>query len=268
MSHNLAHWQRRCAKGFNTLRVHIGFYDEHLDDAISLGLRSGDPIPDCHGYILAGPYKIVTDGSLGSQTAFCHDVYPGTTNHGVCVYSPPALADMIARGVRHDFRMAIHAIGDRANHLVLETLAAGSVPRLRQGSTIEHAQLLDLSDLKLFADLGLVASIQPCHLVDDRELCHKFWPGREGRAYAFKSIVDAGIPIRLGSDAPVAPLHPWEAIAVAISRAGENDHSPFCLEQIIDVETAFKASTCVGPPYPLHSISVQICSTAGETQAS
>ena len=255
MTHNIGHWQRRCAKGFDTLRVHIGFYDEHLDDAISLGLSSGDPVPGCNGYILTGPYKIVTDGSLGSQTAFCHDVYPDTDNHGIFAYPQRTLSEMIHRGARHNFKMAVHAIGDHANHLTLSTIAQG--PKLRSGSTIEHAQLLDFNDLPLFASLGLIASIQPCHLVDDRQLCHKFWPGREGRAYPFKSIVDAGIPIKLGSDTPVAPLQPWEAIAVAITRAGEHESSPFCAEQIIDVETAFKASTCVSclPLFPSSPLS-------------
>lgn len=242
MTHNLPEWQRRCAKGFDKLRVHVGFYDEHLDDAIRLGLKSGDPIPGCNGLITVGPYKIITDGSLGSQTAFCHDVYPDTDNHGIFVFPPRTLAQMIQRGCDHGFKMAVHAIGDHANHLTLKTIS--EAPKLLPGSTIEHAQLLDFDDLPLFASLGLIASIQPCHLVDDRDLCHKFWPGREGRAYPFKSIVDAGVPIKLGSDAPIAPLHPWEAIAVAITRAGEGE-TPFCAEQIIDVQTAFAASTCV-----------------------
>jgi predicted amidohydrolase YtcJ len=242
MTHNLPAWQRRCAKGFDSLRVHIGFYDEHLDDALALGLKSGDQAPGCNGYVLIGPYKIITDGSLGSQTAFCHDAYPDTDNKGIFVYPPRTLAQMIERGAKNDFRMAVHAIGDHANHLTLKTIS--EAPKLREGSTIEHAQLLNFDDLDLFKSLGLIASIQPCHLVDDRHLCHKFWPGREGRAYPFKSIVDAGIPIKLGSDAPIAPLQPWEAIAVAITRAGEGE-TPFCEEQIIDVETAFAASTCV-----------------------
>ena len=246
MTHNIPAWQRRCAKGFDTLRVHIGFYDAHLDDAIELGLKTGDPVPGCDGLVITGPYKVVTDGSLGSQTAYCHDPYPNSTNHGVLAYPPRTLAEVIERGCKNGFRMAIHAIGDEANHLALKTIS--EAPKLLPGSTIEHAQLLDFDDLPLFASLGLIASIQPCHLVDDRALCHKFWPGREGRAYAFKSIVDAGIPIKLGSDTPVAPLQPWEAIAVAITRAGEHEDSPFCGEQIIDLETAFAASTCVRPP--------------------
>lgn len=221
---NIRNWQRRCAHGFNTLRVEVGFYDEQLPEAIQLGHKTGDTVSDTGGLVTIGPYKIITDGSLGSQTAYCHDPYPGSTdNYGLFAHEPKTLAEMTAHGTRHGFRLAVHAIGDNANHLVLRTLADGPPPL--QGSSIEHAQLLDFSDLPLFRRLGLIASIQPTHLVDDRELCHRFWPGREHRAYPFKAIVDAGIPIKMGSDCPIAPLQPWEAMAVAISRAGVGGRS-------------------------------------------
>ncbi|WWC59267.1 uncharacterized protein I303_101817 [Kwoniella dejecticola CBS 10117] len=245
MEHNIVQWQRRYAAGNNYLRIHVGMYTEHIQDAIDLGLTSGDDVPNTDGLIKVGPYKIVTDGSLGSQTAFCHDAYPGTKdNFGVYYYQPSTLAQMLEKGLEHNFRFAIHAIGDHANHLTLKTISQAS-SKLRQGSTIEHAQMLNLEeDLELFRDLGLIASIQPAHLVDDRDLCHKFWPGREHKAYAFKSIVGAGIPIKLGSDAPIAPMNPWEALAVSITRAGENDESnPFIKDEILDLETAWKAST-------------------------
>ncbi|WRT64960.1 uncharacterized protein IL334_001901 [Kwoniella shivajii] len=248
MEHNIVQWQRRYAAGNDYLRIHVGMYTPHIQDAIDLGLTSGDDVPHTDGLIKIGPYKIVTDGSLGSQTAFCHDAYPGTKdNHGIYYYPPESLSEMIETGLKHNFKFAVHAIGDYANHLTLQTISkASSKPRI--GSTIEHAQLLDIEkDLPIFKDLGLIASIQPSHLVDDRDLCHKFWPGREHRAYAFKSIVDAGIPIKLGSDAPIAPMNPWEAMAVCITRAGQGDEkNPFIEAEILDLETAWKASTSNG----------------------
>ncbi|WRT69898.1 uncharacterized protein IL334_006889 [Kwoniella shivajii] len=247
MDFNMSSWQRRSAKGSRWLRVHCGMYTEHLSDAIENGYKTGDVVPGTNGLVTVGPYKIVTDGSLGSQTAFCHDHYPGSPdNFGLLAYKPQTLADMIQRGIDNGFRLAVHAIGDHANRLTLQTIANASSPPL-PGSTIEHAQLLDFDDLPLFKSLGLIASIQPCHLVDDRDLCHKFWPGREHRAYAFRSIVDAGVPIKMGSDCPIAPLQPWEAMAVAISRAGQGDEkNPFCEEQIIDLEVAWAGSTSNG----------------------
>jgi predicted amidohydrolase YtcJ len=149
---------------------------------------------------------------------------------------------MTRRGTENGFKLAIHAIGDEANSLCFKTLVEG--PRPLPGSTVEHAQLLNFADLPLFKRLGLTASVQPQHMVDDRDTCAKFWPGREGRAWAFRSIVDAGIPMKLGSDCPVAPMQPWDAMAVCLTRAAVGD-SPLCAEQIIDLETAWAASTSV-----------------------
>ncbi|OXB38156.1 hypothetical protein LQV05_001242 [Cryptococcus neoformans] len=246
---NIPNWQRRYKKGFRTLRVHVGMYTEHLPYSIERGWKSGDDVPETNGLIKVGPFKIVTDGSLGSQTAFCHEPYPGSTdNYGMLAYKPEALSELIKRGTDNGFKLAIHAIGDHANQLTLQTLAKAE-KKVHPGSTIEHAQLLSFEDLPLFRSLGVIASIQPCHLVDDRDLCHRFWPGREHRAYPFRWLVDAGVPIKLGSDCPVAPLQPWEAIAVAMTRAAEGDeHNPFCKEQIIDLEVAWRASTSNGKP--------------------
>ncbi|WVQ75756.1 hypothetical protein IAR50_005387 [Cryptococcus sp. DSM 104548] len=242
----IPNWQRRYGKGFRSLRVHVGMYTEHLQYAIDRNLKSGDPVPNTNGLITVGPFKVVTDGSLGSQTAYCHDAYPGSKdNFGMVTYEPEALAELVKRGADNGFKMAIHAIGDHANQLTLQTLSQAE--KILPGSTIEHAQLLSHSDLPLFKSLGITASIQPCHLVDDRDLCHQFWPGREHRAYAFGWLVEAGVPIKLGSDCPVAPLQPWEAMAVAITRAGKGEeHNPFCKEQIIELEVAWAASTSNG----------------------
>ncbi|RSH78665.1 uncharacterized protein EHS24_002394 [Apiotrichum porosum] len=253
MAHNLASWERRCGPGgFKTLRVHIGFYPAHIDDAIKAGLKTGDSVPGTHDLVTAGPLKVITDGSLGSQTAFCCDPYPGTTDRGILVYDDKAVQELAEKGHAAGLRLAVHAIGDDALHstlTALEAAARNGCPPLPH-STIEHAQLLDAkaADVPLFKSLGLVASIQPRHLVDDRDLCHAYWPGREGRAYAFRTLHDAGIPLRLGSDCPVAPLQPWDAIACAMTRNGAGDEASaaFHPEQCIDVATAFNASTWSG----------------------
>lgn len=247
MDHNIRVWQRRVAAGFDTLRVNIGFYKPHLDDAISANLKTGDVVPKTHHLIITGPLKLITDGSLGSATAYCHDPYPNSTNRGVFVYEEDELAGLCAKATTNGLRLAVHAIGDDANATTLRVLkreaAAGRAPLA--GSTIEHAQLMCLEDIPAFKALGLTASIQPRHLVDDRELCHKFWPGREGRAYPFKWFVDAGIPLKMGSDCPVTDLQPWEEMACAISRAGVGEET-FCPEHLIDLPTAYAASTSNG----------------------
>jgi predicted amidohydrolase YtcJ len=244
MAHNLPSWTRRVAAGFDTLRVHIGFYLTHVADAEIANLHTGAPVEGCNGLITAGPLKLITDGSLGSQTAYCCDCYPGTDDRGILVFGAKEIEVAAIRGHEAGLRLAFHAIGDdalRETLTALEAAAHKGCPPL-PGSTIEHAQLVHVDDLPRFAALGLTASIQPRHLVDDREMCVTFWPGRESRTYAFKSIVDAGIPIRLGSDCPVAPLQPWDALACAISRAAPGDE-PFVGEQIIPLDVAYAAST-------------------------
>lgn len=244
MEHNIPVWQRRVAAGFDKLRVHIGFYAPHVDDAISLGLKSGDAVPNTHGLIIVGPSKMITDGSLGSQTAYCCDPYPGTDNRGLFVFTEDKLAAAMEKATTNGLKLAVHAIGDEAMHITLRTFKAEADAgrHALPGSTIEHAQLVQESDIPMFAELGLIASVQPRHMVDDRDLCHEYWPGREGRTFPFKWFLDAGIPMKLGTDCPVAPLQPWEALAVAISRAGEGEET-FCPEHLIELEVAYKAST-------------------------
>ena len=72
-----------------------------------------------------------------------------------------------------------------------------------------------------FADLGLIASVQPAHLLDDRDSTEALWPDRLDRCFALRSMTTAGIPLRLGSDAPVSPLDPWLAMAAAVHRSAD-----------------------------------------------
>jgi len=246
MGWNIKDWSRRFAAGLHHLRVHIGFYDAHIEDAIAQGYKTGDIVPNTNDLLVIGPYKLVTDGGLGSQTAYCHQPYPNTDDHGLFTYTQADLAARIKKGTENGFRMAVHAIGDKANGIVLKTLDENP-KRPLQGTTIEHAQLLEYEDIPMFKKLGLIASVQPAHLVDDRETCLKYWPGREGRAWALKSLVDEGVELKFGSDAPVTELDPWEAMAVAISRSGHGK-APLSVEQSVKIETAWISSTSVSKP--------------------
>ncbi|KAK9895610.1 amidohydrolase 3, partial [Cystobasidium minutum MCA 4210] len=276
MDHNIGNWQKRLKKGMTQLRVHCGMYEQHVNDAISAGLKSGDAIPEGEGLLTVGPYKIIPDGSLGTRTACCHHAYPSPPAHyGMIVYSEEKLKSMFETAVSNDLQLAVHAIGDKTNTVVLELLA-GLQKKPLAGSTIEHAQLLRLEDVKHFSDLGLAASIQPQHMNDDRELIERFWPGRTDRAYMFKTLHEAGVELRLGSDAPVAPLDPWVALAAAVWRARPTDDTDtysWHPEQKLSMEIAYQASTsgrrisikegdvadlCVLPVDPLQATSKQI----------
>ena len=205
-------WVRRERGGFSALRVESAVYPESLERAISLGLRSGSPIGQS-GLISVGPLKVITDGSLGTRTALCCEPYPDG-GHGRELVAPEELASLLSRAQRAGFWAAVHAIGDRANAQALDAFAAtGAAGR------IEHAQLLRRSDISRFAALGVGASVQPAHLLDDVPSMRAVWADRANRAFPLASLWESGASVVLGSDAPVAPLDPWLAIAAAVTRA-------------------------------------------------
>ncbi len=143
----------------------------------------------------------------------------------------------MAKAHRHGIAAAIHAIGDEAATRVLDAFALTGA----RGS-IEHAQLLLDGDADRLARLGVVASVQPEHAMDDRDVADRYWPGRTGRAFAVGTLLRAGATIAFGSDAPVAPLDPWLAIAAAVHRTrdGRDSWHP---EQRIPLADALDAST-------------------------
>lgn len=110
--------------------------------------------------------------------------------------------------------------------------------------------MLKPADIPRFAKLGLTASIQPQHAMDDRDVITRFWANPGGIPYAFKALHDAGVRLRMGSDAPVAPLDPWMAISAAVFGTESSDREPFQPEQCLDARTALAASTAVGRDRP------------------
>jgi predicted amidohydrolase YtcJ len=262
MRWNLDDWRRRVAGGFDALRVEFGVYPQHLDRAIELGLRSGHPIDSL---VTVGPLKVITDGSLNTRTAYCCDPYPDAPagSYGILNVPPCELHPLLVRGCEAGFEPAVHAIGDAANRLALDVFA-----KLGRGGRIEHAQLVHESDFARFAALGVTASVQPEHAVDDRDVAERYWPGRTNRAFALRSLLDAGAHIVLGSDAPVAPLDPWVAIAAATTRTRDG-RPAFHPEQSISVVEALAASTrtlvSVGQPADLVALDVDPLSADAET---
>jgi predicted amidohydrolase YtcJ len=244
-------WAARIGAGADALRVAASVWPEALngpDGPIARGLRSGDVVPGTAGLLTMGPLKVVTDGSLNTRTAYCHDPYPGLAAGaahpcGVLLVPPEELVPLLRRAAEHGIDAAVHAIGDRANELVLDAFAAAGL-----GGRVEHAQLLREVDPARFAALGVVASVQPAHVLDDRDVADRLWPGRTGRSFAYRTLLDAGARIVLGSDAPVAPLDPWVTIAAAVHRSGDERPS-WHPEQEIPLPVALAASA--GPDGPV-----------------
>jgi predicted amidohydrolase YtcJ len=194
-----------------------------------------------------GPYKLITDGALNTRTAWCVDEYPGldgqSDSHGLLTVAPELMLLQMRTALEAGLRPAVHAIGDKANQLVLD--AFEQLQSFRGSASlgsIEHAQLLTRTDISRFAALGVVASVQPEHAMDDRDVADRYWAGRTGRAFPLKSLLAAGAELAFGSDAPVAPLDPWLAIAAAVGRARDG-REPWHAEEAISVQDALAATT-------------------------
>lgn len=209
-------WPALVARGQRSLRVRAGVYPHQLDEVLAAGWASGDALPGGEGLITMGPLKIIADGSMGTRTAWCCEPYaddPSTT--GAPNLAASELEGLMGRAHAGGLECAIHAIGDRANAVALDAFEATGA----RGS-IEHAQLLRRSDVPRFAELGVTASMQPHHLVDDRDTASVMWADRTDRLYLARSLVDAEATLALGSDAPVSPPDPWLAMATAVHRTG------------------------------------------------
>lgn len=239
-------WPERVGAGVTALRVETSVWPDRLDDAISRGLRTGDVLDgsglDPAGLVTMGRLKIVVDGSLNTRTAWCWDPYPGiAADHphpcGVLSVAPEEVEQLLVRARDAGIAPAVHAIGDRANTVVVDAFE-----RLGIAGTIEHAQLVARADFERFGRLGLVASVQPEHAMDDRDVADRYWAGRTERAFAFQSLHAAGATLALGSDAPVAPLDPWLAISAAVSRSrgGRDAWHP---DERLSLDVALAAST-------------------------
>lgn len=235
MAWNADAWPRRIAAGFDAHRVEFAVYPFDLDRAIAAGLRTGEQ----HGGPLVhmGPLKIITDGSLGTRTAACSHHYPGDdANFGQLNVPPAELTAMLMAATGAGLAVAVHAIGDRAVTAALDAFTTtGAV------GTIEHAQLVRHADLARFARLGVAASVQPQHALDDRDLVGVHWAGQTSIGYPLASLRDAGARLLFGSDAPVAPLDPWQAIGAAVDRT-DDDRDPWHPEERLTIDQALAAS--------------------------
>lgn len=239
MAWNEDAWARRLATGFDTLRVEFGIYPDLLTRALAEGLRSGDPVRGADSDLVrVGPFKAITDGSLGTRTAACSHHYPGDPhNHGLLTVDPETLVEMMTAATAGGLKCAIHAIGDVANSHALDAFATTGA-----WGVIEHAQLVAHADIPRFARLGVGASVQPEHAIDDRDLTDSIWAGQTAMPYPLRALADSGATLLLGSDAPVSPLDPWAALAAAVWRTRDG-REPWHPEQALDAATALAAST-------------------------
>jgi predicted amidohydrolase YtcJ len=173
-------------------------------------------------WLKTGALKAFLDGSLGSRTAALFAPYsdaPGTS--GLLHMDEAKLVPMAIARDRAGFQLALHAIGDRANHVALDTFAAvvaANGPRDRR-DRVEHAQVVAPDDFARFGSLDVVASMQPSHLLDDeRWASDRLGPERSRGAYAWRTMAQNGVHLAFGTDHPVEPLNPLRGIYACVTR--------------------------------------------------
>jgi len=230
-------WTRRLQSAPPSVRVSCVIAKFALDDAIARGYRTGDPVQGSGGLLTIGPYKLFVDGSLNTRTAFCHDPYPGLQTRGNLELPPEELVPLMKLASANGISPAVHAIGDHANTIALDAFA-----EVGCGGRIEHAQLLRPSEFGRFKELGVIASVQPAHAPDDRDVADRYWVDRTARAFPYGALLAAGATLEIGSDAPVSPLDPWDGIASAVTRT-DDDRPAWHPEQAIPLDAALIAAS-------------------------
>ncbi len=216
-------------QGRLTLRVVKSIPLEDLPYAAAIGLRTGFG----DDFLRIGGVKAFADGALGPRTAAMLQPYEGEPdNRGMLLLDAEELYEHGRRAVNAGFSMAVHAIGDRAVHEVLNAFTQlRQYERETQGTNfafrhrIEHVQVIHPEDASRLGALGIIASMQPVHAPSDMRMADRFWGDRAALAYAWRTQLDNGATLALGSDAPVESPNPFWGLHAAVTRQ-QLDGSP------------------------------------------
>jgi predicted amidohydrolase YtcJ len=230
------------------LQIRLMTYAHGIDDMLLMGGTGPTPWLYDDRLRLNGIGELYADGALGSRGALLKAPYADDPkNSGNARLTGTQLRNIMSRAAMDHFQVAIHAIGDAANAEVLD--AIDDLARDFTGDRrwrIEHAQIVDPADLPRFAKHGIVASMQPVHQTSDRLMAEaRLGPDRLAGAYAWRSMLQNGVPLAFGSDAPVEAPEPFAGIAVAVSRQDANGQPPggWQSQQTITREQAIAAYT-------------------------
>lgn len=191
-----------------------------------------------------GMLKGFMDGSLGSRTAAMKEPYADDPrNTGLPQYTQSELNAMTRERAQAGFQIGFHAIGDKAAAMALEAFEqAGVTPAARD--RIEHAQVVDPADIPRFKRLGVIASMQPNHLLTDMNWAEgRLGAKRAAYSYAWRAFLDAGVPLAFGTDYPVEPITPFRGLYAAIMRTNEQGTKSYFPENKISRGEALYAYT-------------------------
>ncbi|MCY7296925.1 amidohydrolase [Alteromonas sp. a30] len=216
---------------------------------------------DADAFLQKGPYqtddamfalksvKISADGALGSRGAALHDDYSDRKGQkGLLLHTISNLNKYVAQAMQAGFQVNTHAIGDRANTLVLDAyekwLKKDDMAALRH--RIEHAQVVRPHELQRFADLHMIASMQPTHATSDKNMAEdRLGKARMKGAYAWASLQKLGVLLAGGSDFPIEPAEPFYGLHAAVTRQDRNNQplGGWYANEAVDRETALAMFT-------------------------
>ncbi len=201
------------------LRVRKNIPFDQFEDFIHAGLHTdyGDD------WLQLGSLKLFADGALGPQTAAMKKPYVGGESKGNLLLSEDEIFTTGMKAVDNGISLAVHAIGDRANEVVLDAFSRlrsyekeNHLPHLPH--RIEHVQIIDKGDLTRMQALDIVASIQPVHAPSDMDMADKYLGTRAQNAYAYRAMIESGAMVVCGSDAPVETINPFYGLHAAVTR--------------------------------------------------
>ncbi len=210
-------YQELLRKGELGVRVNAWRGADGWADFQRIGITApyGDP------FLRLGTVKIFTDGSMGAGTALFFEPYsddPSTT--GLAIHTQAELEALVKNADAAGLQIAAHAIGDRANACILDAFAKSRAENGARDARhrIEHSQVVRAEDVARFRELGVIASIQPSHCIDDMRWAEKRIGARVGDAYRFASFLDEGVRLAFGTDWDVEPLDPRLGLYAAVTR--------------------------------------------------
>jgi hypothetical protein len=228
-----------------------------IEAAVGAGLRSGFG----DEWLRIGGMKVFADGALGLRTAAMIAPYEGEAdNYGIVVTDKEEMKERASFASENGFSVTIHAIGDKANHDVLdvyeavrqEEAARGVSPAARR-HRIEHVQVLHPDDLQRLAQLKVIASMQPIHVISDMETADRNWGERTQYSYAWRTLLDSGAVLAFGTDAPVEKIDTMPGIHASVSRSprsgyggpqGWHPEQKLTMDETIHAFTMGPAITC------------------------
>lgn len=210
------------ADGELQMRVHKLIPLGYLDGAIAEGRKTGDG----DDWLTTGAVKIFSDGALGSHTSHMGEDFAGQEgNHGMALLDYSDLLALVEKATSAGIAVATHAIGDEANHRVLNAYEEVREITAERGlrNRIEHSQHIRHADIPRFAELGVLPSLQPTHCTSDIPITDLLLAGRELGNYAWRSLTEASAQLVFGSDAPIEDPTPMHGIHAAVTRQSESN---------------------------------------------